>query len=100
MASRVLTTMTVGLARAAPRLDLARYCDVPEAWREGQAQAWLYRDWIVRAMNDDLPYDEFVRRQLAADLLPHLEPREMAALGFLGLSPTYWQELKLDHNVI
>lgn len=81
-------------------LDLARYCDVPESWREGQARAWLYRDWIVQAVNNDLPYDDFVRKQLAADLLPGFEPRESAALGFLGLSPTYWKELKLDHNVI
>jgi Protein of unknown function (DUF1553)/Protein of unknown function (DUF1549)/Planctomycete cytochrome C len=81
-------------------LDLARYCDVPESWREGQARAWLYRDWVVQATNSDLPYDNFVRQQLAADLLPGFEPRESAALGFLGLSPTYWKELKLDHNVI
>ncbi|MCE9526093.1 MAG: DUF1549 domain-containing protein, partial [Planctomycetales bacterium] len=70
-------------------LDLARYCDVPESWREGQARAWLYRDWVVQAVNSDLPYDDFVRKQLAADLLPNFEPKESAALGFLGLSPTY-----------
>ncbi len=81
-------------------LDLARYCDVPESWREGPARAWLYRDWVVQAVNGDLPYDDFVRKQLAADLLPNFEPKESAALGFLGLSPTYWKELKLDHNVI
>ena len=81
-------------------LDLARYCDVPEQWREGPAKAWLYRDWVVRAVNTDLPYDDFVRRQLAADLLPGTEPADAAALGFLGLSPTYWKELKLDHLVI
>ena len=81
-------------------LDLARYCDVPESWREGPARAWLYRDWVVQAVNGDLPYDDFVRKQLAADLLPGFEPRELAALGFLGLSPSYWKELKLDHNVI
>jgi hypothetical protein len=81
-------------------LDLARYCDVPEEWRGAEAQAWLYRDWVVRAINDDLPYDNFVRQQLAADLLPDARPEDNAALGFLGLSPTYWKELKLDHNVI
>lgn len=81
-------------------LDLARYCDVPESWREGPARAWLYRDWVVQAVNGDLPYDDFIRKQLAADLLPNFEPKELAALGFLGLSPSYWKELKLDHNVI
>ena len=38
-------------------LDLARYCDVAEPWAETQGPAWLYRDWVVRALNDDLPYD-------------------------------------------
>lgn len=81
-------------------LDLARYCDIGESWREGQGQPWLYRDWVVRAMNEDLPFDDFVRQQLAADLLPSTKPENAAALGFLGLSPSYWKELKLDHNVI
>jgi hypothetical protein len=81
-------------------LDLVRYCDVPESWAQTQAQAWLYRDWVVRALNDDLGYDQFVRRQLAADQMPDCPPSEIAALGFLGLSPSYWKELKLAPDVI
>jgi hypothetical protein len=81
-------------------LDLVRYCDVAESWRQGQSQPWLYRDWVIGALNRDLPYDEFIRRQLAADLLPGAQPADNAALGLLGLSPTYWKELKLDHKVI
>jgi hypothetical protein len=81
-------------------LDLARYCDVPESWREGVAQAWLYRDWVTTALNADLSYDDFVRYQFAADQLPGTQPQDHAALGFLGLSPTYWKELKLDHFMI
>jgi len=81
-------------------LDLARYCDIGESWRTGEGQPWLYRDWVVRAMNEDLPFHEFVRQQLATDLLPNQRPEDAAALGFLGLSPSYWKELKLDHNVI
>jgi uncharacterized protein DUF1549/uncharacterized protein DUF1553/cytochrome c len=81
-------------------LDLTRYCDVGEPWREGEGQGWLYRDWVIAALNADLPYDQFVRKQLAADLLPGAQPADNAALGFLGLSPTYWKELKLDHKVI
>ena len=57
-------------------------------------------DRVVRALNDDLPYDQFVQRQLAADLMPEARPDDLAALGFLGLSPTYWKELKLDKDVI
>ncbi len=53
--------------------------------------AHLYRDWVIRAFNDDLPYDQFVTAQLAADLLPPAERvRHLPALGFLGLGPWYY----------
>ncbi len=81
-------------------LDLARYCDVLESWVEIKASPWLYRDWVVKAFNDDRPFDRFVQMQLAADLLPNSDPADLAALGFLGLSPIYWKELKLDPEVI
>jgi hypothetical protein len=81
-------------------LDLGRYADMTEPWADVKAPAHVYRDWVVRAFNDDLPYDRFVRLQLAADLLPDAAPADRAALGFIGLSPTYWKELKLDKDVI
>jgi len=81
-------------------LDLVRYCDIPESWAETKGAPWLYRDWVVQALNEDMPYSRFVQMQLAADLMPDAQPRDRAALGFLGLSPTYWKELKLDHTVI
>ena len=81
-------------------LDLARYSDKPAPWDTTKAQAWLYRDWVVQALNEDLPYDEFVRLQLAADQLPNAKPEDRAALGFLGLSPVLWKELQLDKEVI
>ncbi len=83
-------------------LDVARYAeDHPTS--EGTCMPprfpFRYRDWVIQALNDDLPYDEFVRRQLAADLLD--VPRsELAALGFLGLSPVYHKEPKLAADVI
>lgn len=81
-------------------LDLARYADVTEPWSENKGQPYLYRDWVVQAFNDDLPYDQFVQRQLAADLMPEASLADRAALGYLGLSPTYWKELKLAPDVI
>ncbi len=81
-------------------LDLARYADANKTSLEQRDQAWLYRDWVVQALNADLPYDEFVRRQLAADKLPDLPPSELAALGFLAVSPEYFKELKLDPSII
>jgi hypothetical protein len=81
-------------------LDLVRYCDVAESWTTLKGSPYLYRDWVVQALNDDMGYDRFVEFQLAADLVPTAKPADRAALGFLGLSPIYWKELKLDHQVI
>ena len=81
-------------------LDLARYVDFTPDWQKNTDRAWMYRDWVARAINEDRPYDEFVRMQLAADLVPEADPRDIAALGLLGVSPTYWKELKLAPSVI
>jgi hypothetical protein len=81
-------------------LDLARYTDDTPDWQNPTDRGWLYRDWVVRSINQNLPYDQFVRLQLAADLSPGTAPQDLAALGFLGLSPTYWKELKLAPSVI
>jgi hypothetical protein len=81
-------------------LDLVRYCDVPESWAKTDAQPWRYRDWVVGSLNQDLPYDQFVKLQLAADETPNTAPADYAALGFIGLSPSYWKELKLAPDVI
>jgi hypothetical protein len=81
-------------------LDLARYTDTTASWLNTTGQSHLYRDWVVQALNRDLPYDQFVRLQLAADKIAGTDPQNMAALGFLGLSPTYWKELQLSKEVI
>ena len=81
-------------------LDLARYTDRTASWLSQDGQAFFYRDWVAQALMDDVPYDEFVRRQLATDLMPHTAADDLAALGFLSLSPTYWKELKLPCEVI
>jgi len=83
-------------------LDVARYAEdnpTGESTCKPPPFPWPYRDWVIRALNDDLPYDEFVRRQLAADLM-ELPPIEVAATGFLGLSPIYHKEPKLSGDVI
>ena len=81
-------------------LDHARYTDKTASWLELTGQAYLYRDWVVEAMNADMPYDQFVRRQLATDMMPETGPDDLPALGFLALSPTYWKELRLAPDVI
>jgi mono/diheme cytochrome c family protein len=70
-------------------LDVARYAD--SAGYESDADrpaAWPYRDFVVRALNDDLPFDDFVRRQLAGDETDPDDPRAVAATGFLAAGPS------------
>lgn len=69
-------------------LDVARYSDGYGGFLDNAPlpNAWRYRDWVVSALNRDLPYDEFIRLQVAGDLIA---PDEAVATGFLALGPTY-----------
>jgi hypothetical protein len=71
-----------------------------EDWVETIGPSYPYRDWVVDALNRDLPYDRFVHLQLAADQIPGTPASDRAALGFLGLSPSYWKELRLPVEII
>ncbi|HEX3725355.1 MAG TPA: DUF1549 domain-containing protein, partial [Pirellulales bacterium] len=70
-------------------LDVARYADTKGYVRLKEERrfhyAFTYRDWVIRALNEDLPFDQFIEQQLAADLLPTADNRALAALGFLAL---------------
>ncbi len=70
-------------------LDVARYSDTKGyTFTEDRRfpYAYVYRDWVIRALNDDLPYDQFLTQQLAADCLPTGEDKSsLAALGYLTL---------------
>ena len=81
-------------------LDLARYVDQTPNWLDSTKYSYLYRDWVVQALNEDMPYDRFVVRQLATDYLPECGPQDRVALGFIGLSPTYFKELQLPPEII
>lgn len=63
-------------------LDVARYSD------DSNAQAWRYRDWVVRAFNADTPYDQFVKLQIAGDLISE-NKEDALATGYFSLGPTY-----------
>lgn len=70
-------------------LDVARYSDT-KGYVYGREEkrfvhATHYRDWVIEAFNRDLPYDRFVMLQLAADQVPNLDRRDLAAMGFLTL---------------
>ncbi|MDX1963789.1 MAG: PSD1 and planctomycete cytochrome C domain-containing protein [Pirellulales bacterium] len=88
---RLLASPHYGERWARYWLDLSRYADTKGyVFTEDRAYpfAYVYRDWVVNALNNDLPYDQFLIKQLAADLLPLQsdQPRpDLAALGFLTL---------------
>ncbi|HEY5315633.1 MAG TPA: PSD1 and planctomycete cytochrome C domain-containing protein, partial [Pirellulales bacterium] len=100
LVERLLASPHYGERWARFWLDLSRYADANETSLEKRPRAWLYRDWIIRAFNADLPYDRFVALQLAADLIPGTEPADLAALGFFGVGPEYFKELKLSPTMI
>lgn len=63
-------------------LDLARYADSNGFQRDGFRDVWLYRDWVIDAMNRDLPFDQFSIDQIAGDLLPGATLAQKIATGF------------------
>jgi len=70
-------------------LDVARYSDGYGGFLDSSAlpEAWRYRDWVVQSLNEDLPFDRFVRLQIAGDLIGGRETA--VATGFFALGPTY-----------
>ncbi len=73
-------------------LDVVRFGESQGFERDKlRPNAWPYRDWVISAFNDDLPYDEFVRLQLAGDVLRPADPRGTIATGFLVAAP--WDEV-------
>jgi hypothetical protein len=64
-------------------LDVARYADTNGYEKDRARSIWPYRDWVIRAMNKDMPFDEFTIEQLAGDLLPTASLDQRVATGFL-----------------
>ena len=84
-------------------MDVARYADdnpSSEATNPPYPFAWRYRDWIIESLNADMPYDRFVKLQLAADLMPDAKRDDMRALGYVGAAPIYHHDLRLSGDVI
>jgi len=63
-------------------LDLARYADSDGYSHDAPRSIWPYRDWVIKAFNDDLPFDQFVIEQLAGDMLPNASLAQRVATGF------------------
>ena len=84
-------------------LDVARYAEdnpTSEATNGPYPYAWRYRDWVIESVNNDLPYDRFVKLQLAADLMPDTKRDDLRALGYVGAAPIYHKDARLSKEVI
>jgi hypothetical protein len=85
---RLLKSESYGERWAALWLDLARYADSQGYEKDGERLIWPYRDWLIRALNEDMPYDAFTHRQLAGDLIPGATMEDWIATGFHRNTPT------------
>ncbi len=96
---RLIASPRLGERWARHWLDVARFADTKDGvlmYGDDRIRpyAYTYRDYVIRAFNEDLPYDRFVQEQLAADLVqPPVEPWRLAAMGLLTLGRMY------DNNI-
>jgi hypothetical protein len=84
---RLLASPHYGERQARFWLDLARYADSNGFTVDGPRSIWPYRDWVIKALNDDLPFDRFTIEQLAGDLLPDATKDQLIATGFHRNTP-------------
>ena len=80
---RLLDSDRYGEHLAALWLDLARYADTDGYQDDEPRTMWRWREWLIDALNDNLPFDQFTIEQLAGDLLPEATPEQRLATGFL-----------------
>ena len=80
--TELLNASAFGERWASVWLDLARYADSMGYEKDSLRTIWPYRDWVVRALNDNMPFDEFTVQQLAGDLLPEPTNDQLIATGF------------------
>ncbi len=91
MVDRLLASPQYGERWARHWLDVARYADSLDARGSGGdgdiAQAWRYRDWVVNAFNEDMPYDQFITQQIAGDILAQekYDPQKVIATTLLAI---------------
>jgi hypothetical protein len=93
---RLLASPAYGERQGRHWLDTARYSDTTGGDKNQNrrddyryAYAWTYRDWVIKSFNDDLPYNQFILQQLAADKLPNNPQPNLAALGFLTVGERF-----------
>ena len=82
LVDRLLASPHYGERMALSWLDAARYADSNGFQQDGDTAQWVWRDWVVAALNADMPFDQFSTEQLAGDLLPNATVEQRIASGF------------------
>jgi len=97
---RLLASPRYGEHMAASWLEASRYADTDGYQNDRYRYQWAWRDWLIRALNQNLPYDKFLTHQLAGDMLPNATLHQQIATGFCrnhrinseaGSIPEEWQ---------
>jgi hypothetical protein len=88
LVDRLLQSEEFGVRWARPWLDLARYADSHGFQRDDLRDIWAFRDWVVDALNADMPFTRFTIEQVAGDLLPNPTIDQLVATGFHRCTPT------------
>ncbi len=86
LVDRLLASAHYGERQARMWLDLARYADSNGYEKDRLRTMWKYRDWVIRAFNQDMPFDRFTIEQIAGDMLPNPTTDQLIASGFHGNS--------------
>ncbi len=82
LVDRLLASPHYGERWARRWLDAARYADTNGYEKDRERSIWPYRDWVIKALNDDMPFDRFTVEQIAGDLLPGATVSQKVATGF------------------
>jgi len=82
LVDHLLASPHYGERWARPWLDLARYADTHGYEKDNRRSMWKYRDWVINALNKDMPFDQFTIEQIAGDMLPNATIDQKIATGF------------------
>jgi hypothetical protein len=82
LVDRLLASQHYGERWGRHWLDIARYADTNGYNIDGDREIWMYRDWVINALNADMPFDQFTIEQIAGDLLPNPTKQQIVATGF------------------
>ena len=88
LVDKLLARSQFGERWARSWLDLARYADSHGFQKDDLREHWAYRDWVIRALNEDMPFDQFTIEQIAGDLIPNATEAQRIATGFHRCTPS------------